>query len=167
MAITFRCEHCHKDVTAPDGAGGRRGKCPYCQQSTYIPAPIADEDILPLAPVDEEDERRQEAEARAAREQDLALIDSGEDGATGPPLEHRDDLTPEDLHHFVVNYCLDMANSNLERAAVHAAKLKGFGSMGRQAVDDLLADEMPDPVLASFPRPLILGFLKQLREEIT
>jgi len=166
MSITFRCERCHRDITAPDGAGGSRGKCPFCQNSTYIPAPVSEDDILPLAPVDEEDERRQQAEADAARKQDLALLDSGDDGASTAPLEQRADLKPEDLHHFVINYCLDMANSDLERVPTHVAKLKEFGSLGTQAVDDVLADEMLDPALSSLPEALVRGFLKQLREEL-
>ena len=166
MSITFRCEYCHRDVTAPDDAGGKRGKCPFCQKSTYVPAPVAEDDILPLAPVDEEEERRLQAEAKAAREQDLALLDSSDDPAAMPPIEHRQDLKPDDLHHFVINYCLDMANSDLERATTHAAKLKGFGSLGTRAVDDILADEMLDLALSSLPEALARGFLKQLRAEL-
>lgn len=166
MSITFRCEHCHQDVKAPDSAGGKRGKCPYCQKSSYIPAPVAQDDLLDLAPVDEEDERRQQAEAQALWQQDLALLDSSDGAPASPPLEQREDLTPEDLHHFAINYCLDMANSNLDRAPAHVAKLKQFGSLGSQAVDDLLADEMLAPALSSLPEPLVRGFLKQLREEL-
>ena len=166
MSITFRCEYCRRDITAPDGAGGQRGKCPFCQKSTYIPAPVAEDDVLPLAPIDEEDERRQKAEAQAALKQDLALLDAGDDGATAPPLEHRQEVAPGDLRHFVINYCLDMANSNLDRAPLHIAKLKQFGSVALQAVDDILADEMLDPALSAMPEQLAQGFLKQLREEL-
>ena len=167
MAITFRCEHCRRDITAPDGAGGRRGKCPFCQKSMYIPSPVDEDDVLPLAPIDEEAERRQKADAQAALKQDLALLDASDDGSATPPLEHRENLAPEDLKHFVINYCLDMAGSNLDRVPLHLAKLKRFGSLGRQAVDDILADEMLDPALSSMPEQLAQGFLKQLREELT
>ncbi len=166
MSITFRCEHCHREVTAPDGVGGKRGKCPFCSKSTYIPVPVDEDDVLPLAPIDADAERRLEAEEKALREQDLALLDTSGEGASGPPLDQREDLTPEDLQHFAINYCLDMANSNLERAGTYAAKLNQFGSLGRQAVDDLLADEILDPALASLPEPLVRGFLKQLSEDL-
>ena len=168
MSITFRCENCHREVTAPDGVGGKRGKCPFCSKSTYIPVAVDEDDVLPLAPIDEDAERRLEAEEKALREKDLALLDTaGEGGAgAGPPLEQREDLAPEDLQHFAINYCLDMANSNLERAGTCAAKLHQFGSLGRQAVDSLLADEMLDSALASLPEPLVRGFLKQLSEDL-
>ena len=166
MSITFRCEHCHRDVTAPDDAGGRRGKCPFCQKSTYIPAPVAEDDILPLAPIDEEEERHRKAEADELWKQDLALLDSSDDGSTEPPLEQRQDLTPEDLAHFAINYCLDMADSNIERAKTYVAKLEQFGSLGRQAVDSLLTDEMLDPALSSLPEQLARGFLRQLRDNL-
>ena len=167
MSITFRCEHCHREVTAPDGVGGKRGACPFCSKSTYIPVPVDEDDILSLAPIDEEDERRRQAEEKALREQDLALVDTSGGGASeGAPLEHREDLSPEDLQHFAINYCLDMAGSNLSRAGTYAAKLNQFGSLGRQAVDDLLADEMLDPALASLPEPLVRGFLRQLSDDL-
>ena len=166
MSITFRCEHCHREVTAPDGAGGKRGKCPFCKKATYIPAPVAEDEVLDLAPVDEAEERRRQAEIEALRNQDLALVDNSPDGSNEPPLEQRQDLMPEDLHHFAINCCIDMANSNLERSATHVAKLKQFGSLGRQAVDEMLADEMLDPALASLPEQLVRGFLRQLRAEL-
>ena len=58
MTIAFRCSHCHKDVQAPDAAAGKRGKCPFCGQSNYVPAPVAPADELDLAPVDEAADRR-------------------------------------------------------------------------------------------------------------
>ena len=36
--IKFSCEHCGKDnITAPDTAAGKRGKCPACKQVVSIP----------------------------------------------------------------------------------------------------------------------------------
>lgn len=62
MSITFRCEHCDKQIEAPDSAGGKRGKCPYCHQSNYIPRPVSEDELVPLAPIDEDQERRQQEE---------------------------------------------------------------------------------------------------------
>src|SRR3954454_12681367 len=37
--IKFTCEHCGKDnITAPDVAAGKKGKCPACKQVVQIPA---------------------------------------------------------------------------------------------------------------------------------
>lgn len=165
MSITFRCEHCGKDVQAPDAAAGKRGKCPFCGQSNYIPAPVAEEDLLPLAPVDEEEERKRAQEIRRLRDQDRELIaETG--GQPDVPLEHRKDMTPEDLYHLVVNYCLDLANSNLERARTHVAKLRQFRLMAQQAVNDFLAGKASEQALSRIPPRVLQGFLARLRDEL-
>jgi len=165
MSIKFTCEHCRKQVKASDSAAGKRGKCPYCGQTSYIPAPVSEGDVLPLAPVDEGEERRRQEEIKRLREKERDLI--AETGGPAPvPLEFREDLTSEDLHHFVVNYCLDMARGKLDRAAVHAAKLKEFGDLGRQAVEDFLTGGASEPALKEIPKPVLEGFLKQMQQEV-
>ena len=164
MPIQFTCGRCHRELSAPDNAGGKRGKCPHCGHSNYVPlpkAPEADDDI-PLVEVDEEEERRVERELLEAERDLLAESRRGED----VPLEHRDDLTPEDLHHFVVNYCLDMAAGNLERAARHVQKLKTFRGLGREAVADFLGGKVSEPAMGNIPPPVVQGFLRQLREQL-
>jgi len=166
MAITFRCQRCHKQISAPDSAGGKRGKCPYCGHSTYIPAPVSDEDVLDLAPIDEEAERERQATVARLRARERELI--AETGGAEPvPLEHRDDLSSADLYHFVVNYCLDMAAGNLDRAATHAAELKKFEKPGIEAVKDFQSGGVSEPALGGIPAPVVQGFLKQLAEELT
>ena len=165
MAITFRCERCHKQITGPDSVGGKRGKCPYCGHSTYIPSPVSDEDMLDLAPIDEETERERQATIAKLRAQERDLI--AETGGAEPvPLEHRDELSAADLHHFVVNYCLDMAAGNLERAAGHAGELKKFEKLGIEAVKDFQSGEVSEPALTGIPAPVVQGFLKRLAEEL-
>lgn len=166
MPISFRCEHCGKDVEAPDKAGGKRGKCPYCHQSNYIPAPVSDEEVLDLAPVDEEYERRRREQVQALRRQERDLIAAGGEAAPGPPLEQREDLSGEDLHHFVVNYCLDLAGSNLARAETHVERLRQFGPVGIQAVEDFREGKVIEAALDAIPRRLLKGFLDQLREKL-
>ena len=41
MSIRVVCPSCKQTVQAPDNAGGRSGKCPFCQQSIQIPMPGA------------------------------------------------------------------------------------------------------------------------------
>lgn len=165
MSITFQCEHCHKEVKAPDGAGGKRGKCPHCQQSCYIPAPVSDDELYDIAPLDEEGERQREEELRRIREQEKELLAEDKE-APSEPLDQRDDVAAEDLHHLVVNYCLDLASSKLPHAATHAKKLRGFGAAGIQAVDDFLGGGVTEPALDNIPAPVREGFLKQLREQL-
>ncbi|GAH74552.1 unnamed protein product, partial [marine sediment metagenome] len=144
MSITFRCEYCHKEIKAPDSAGGKRGKCPYCQQSTYIPSPVSEDEILPLAEVDEEQEQRDKEKVQElyAQEHDL-LAQTG--SAPMPPLEHREDLSTADLHHFVINFCLEMARDNVEAADAEAAKLRKFGPLGVKALEEIAAGKVHEP----------------------
>lgn len=165
MSIKFTCEHCRKEVKAPDSAAGKRGRCPYCGRTSYIPAAVEEADVLPLAPIDDEEERRRREVVTSLHQQEHDLIlETG--GPVQAPLEDRDDLTSEDLHHFVVNYCLDMAHGKLERAETYVARLGHFGQLGRQAVEDFLAGEAIEPGLDTIPKPVMEGYLKQLQEQL-
>ncbi|MBL7134592.1 MAG: hypothetical protein ISS78_10885 [Phycisphaerae bacterium] len=165
MAITFRCEHCGKEVKAPDGAGGKRGKCPHCGQSNYIPTPTGQDDVIPLAEIDTEEEKQRQEQEKALLEQERELI-----AETAPPqaapLDQREDLTSEDLHHLVINYCLDMAAGKLERAETHVTELKKHGRLGTTAVDEFLKGKATEPALNDIPAPVLQGFLKQLRGNV-
>jgi hypothetical protein len=165
MTLTFKCEHCHKKISAPDSAGGKRGKCPFCKESMYIPAPVAEDEILDMVPLDEEEEqqrRKLESELRA-RERDLIANSGGPDPV---PLSERDDLVSDDLHHFVINYCLDMFTGNLARAYKHADDLKDFGKLGLEAVKYFQIVQGDEPALAKIPPPVVQGFLKDLLERL-
>ncbi|MFW6133250.1 MAG: hypothetical protein ACOC8F_05080 [Planctomycetota bacterium] len=165
MSITFHCEHCRKQIKAPDSAGGKRGKCPFCGQSNYIPTEVSDEDVLPLTPVDEEAERKREEELqRLVREEQSRLGE--EDTLEEVPLDQRDSVSSRDLHHLVVNYCLDMAEGKLERAETHVEKLKGYGKPGVQAVDEFLTGNALEPALDEMPPKVKNGYLNQLREKV-
>jgi len=161
MSIKFPCEHCGKQVEAPDAAGGKRGKCPYCKGSNYIPAPVADDDLYALTP---EADSAPNAEDAAVREQKLALLaEAGDSDDTTPPLEHREDVTAEDVRHLVVNYCLDIAASKLERAEAHVAELRKAPGPAREAIAALASGQVLEPALDSIPAPVLQGFLKQLK----
>lgn len=161
MALTFKCEHCHKKVSAPESVGGKRGKCPFCKESTYIPLPVSEDEILDLAPLDDEEEQerqRLESELRA-QEHDLIAASGVIDSV---PLSERDDVTSEDLHHFVINYCLDMASGNFKRAEKNAAELKQFHKVGVEAVKYFQIVQGNEPALSQIPPPVVQGFLKDL-----
>ncbi|MBS3733429.1 MAG: RNHCP domain-containing protein [Phycisphaerae bacterium] len=166
MSISFQCEHCRKEIKAPDNAGGQRGKCPYCGGSTYVPAVGDDEQALPLTPVDNEAERRHEEELHRLVDQELSQLDE-DDMREQVPLDQRDEVSSRDLHHFVVNYCLDMAAGKLDRAETHAEKLAAYGKTGTQAVDEFLMGNALEPALDDMPPKVKNGYLNQLREKIS
>jgi len=165
MTINFRCEHCGKKVEAPEAAGGKRGKCPYCKQSNYIPLPTSDEDIIPLADDDDEVAQRVKAE-HDAMHQDFDLIKEMGGPDVSPPLEHQENLQPEDLYHLVINYCLDISQSRLDQAETHVAKLKKVKRTGVTAVDDFLNGKADDEPIRHIPAKLREAFLKQLKEAL-
>jgi phage FluMu protein Com len=165
MTLTFKCEHCHKKVSAPDSVGGKRGKCPFCKESTYIPMPVSEDEILDVAPLDDaEEQNRQKLESKLwAQERDLIAHTGGADPV---PLSERDDLSSEDLHHFVINYCIDMASGNLERAYKHADELRSFGKLGAEAVKYFQIVQGAEPALANIPPPVVQGFLEDLADRL-
>ncbi len=168
MTIRFHCEHCGKTVEAPDSAGGQRGKCPYCGGSNYIPTP-GDEEELDLAPLDESAERLRRQEERELRDAERDLLNETSHGAhPSPRLSERDpsEVKSEDLHHIIVNYALDMASGDLERAATEVRTLRRFGAVARQAVDDFLSGRVLEPALDKVPVKVLQGFLRNLLGEL-
>jgi len=157
MTISFPCEHCGKKVEAPDAAGGKRGKCPYCHGSNYIPAPVSDEDLYALGP---EEEVTDDPDVQA---QKLALLSEAGGGEESVPLEHREDITADDVMHLVVNYCLDISASKLERAESHVAELRKAPGPAREAISSLASGQTLEPALDSIPAPVLQGFLQQLK----
>jgi len=164
MSIRFRCEGCGKTVEAPDSAAGRRGKCPYCGHSCYIASPVSDEDLIPLKEVpDESPVTETEPPEVAALEREL-LHEMG--GAPDVPLEQKEDLTSADLHHLVVNYCMDMFAGNLERAEVVVGKLKKFKFTAIEAVQDFQSGKADEDVLKTVPPKVCKGFLDALLKKL-
>lgn len=176
MAIEFHCEHCTQSVKAPDDAAGRPGKCPHCGNTVYIPLPpSADEDEIPLAPLDEGEERRRQEAAREAAKLQFQLLHEraipGEPGARRTPRGEApppSSTTPptKELNRLVVKYVEAMAAGRLEEAHKFVSglaphRLHVFSILDGMATEDLSAYGLP-----ALPRPVLLGFLKQLRSKL-
>jgi hypothetical protein len=169
MTIAFNCANCHKEVKAPDSAAGKKGKCPFCQQSIEIPAPPPQDDdgLFKLAPLDEEDERRRQEEISRLQQAERELLaQSRQEAAPQAPLDQRDELASADLHHLVVNYCLDLAGGNLARAETTAAELRKFKQTGLEAVEDFYSGKAAEPALKKIPERVVKGFLNELRSKL-
>ncbi|MFA6133538.1 MAG: hypothetical protein WC869_05930 [Phycisphaerae bacterium] len=164
MSITFKCEHCHKEVKAPDAAGGKRGKCPFCGGSTYIPSPVAEEDLLDLAPDDDELRRIEEQKRKLYElEHDLIAHNKGEPSA---PLDQKENLDSDDLHHFAINYVLEMARGNIEAADLQLRELKKFGLLGAKAVEEIISGKVEEPALDAIPRRTKDLYLSTLKSKL-
>ncbi|MCA9243938.1 MAG: hypothetical protein KDA32_08300 [Phycisphaerales bacterium] len=170
-AIEFHCEHCGKHIRAPHSAGGTHGKCPSCHQDVYIPTP--DDELAPmdLAPMDESEERRVSRLIEEERQLTHELLHErdvkrpGDKTPPKPPTRPASEeplLSDHDLEHLAGEYVAKMAAGRLAEAEKLAATIRRHGARAKPIVEHLMADELPPVGAESVPRPVILGFLKQL-----
>ncbi len=171
MSIELHCPHCAKHIRAPDDAGGKRGKCPACGGSLYIPMPVSDDDLIPLAPLDEDAERRAEELRResityaasvdkdAARAGTEGRRDEGTKGLGPPQSEMPGEVV--DYGGLVNRFIVAMHESKLDEAERVAARLKKAGVRAHDYVDGLFLDQMP-PNIKGVPPQLVKSFLKAL-----
>jgi len=174
VPIELHCPQCEKLIRAPDNAGGKHGKCPYCDTKVYIPTPVGDDDLIGLAPVDEEEERRADQERADAlrytttmdKDPDLKVVPE-----EGPSARVAGGRRPEppgeviDLADLVEQFVLAMRDSKLDEADAKARQLKRAGPRARDYVEGLLLDPTPPPI-KNVPKPLVQGFLKALLERL-
>ncbi len=180
MSIEFRCQSCGKSVRAPDQAGGKRGKCPYCNVSVYIPAPPGESGEIGLAPVDESTQARQE-QLRQESIRYAASVDheqtpkydvdgarrasaSSEPGKADKPANKVEDAVI-DFPDEVANFVRAMHQSKLDVAERIAGRLKRHSSQTKDYVQGLLVDQM-GLTIEGIPPPLVQGFLKKLLERL-
>jgi phage FluMu protein Com len=167
MAIELHCEHCGKLVKAPDDAAGKHGKCPTCHQSVYIPS--ADVEPLDLQPIDAAAEaavRRAEEESRALQRALLKEREAGPERA-GDDSRNRGGQVLEprlDMETLIIEYAAAMASGDLNQAEQYAADIKRDMAKAEDVMQRLTVDEMPHELLVVIPRPVLVGFFKQLRQ---
>lgn len=167
MAIEFKCDHCGKLVKAPDEAGGKHGKCPGCHQSVYVPTPRDQIEPLEIAPIDESEEREREQLLKESVELQRKLIKEREIPASagGAPTPSGGTMpTPKlDMETLIIEYALAMAEGNLEQAEQYAADIHSDMDAANETMQRLTSDEMPPEQLAKIPRPVLIGFFRQLQ----
>ncbi len=170
MSIELHCDHCGKLVRAPDDAGGKHGKCPSCHQSVYIPMPSDQIEPLDLAPVDETEERERARLLKESQNIQRNLMEERElppELAAKPPRSSAGQPLPPrlDMETLVIEYALAMAAGNLEQAEQLAADIHSDMPAAEDIVQRLMLDELPPEQLSKIPRPVLVGFFKQLREK--
>lgn len=177
MSIEFTCEHCGMGIKAPDDAGGRNGKCPHCKGVNYIPRPTSEEE-LDLVPLDEEEEqRRKTAAARdlAFQRKLLAEKPAPEDrgarkgrgrGESSSGISEHPTLTSKQVTSLVVSFIDAMSSGTLEKADKISAQLSGQRGTVSKILDDLMQDDVSGYGLPAIPKPVLHGFLKQLRSKL-
>jgi hypothetical protein len=163
MSIELHCPKCGKVIRAPDNAGGKHGKCPYCKESVYVPMPAEEVEEIGLAPIDEEEEQRLAEERRRSIEY-ITAVDHGTDTRGITDDDGPSSTTPGevvDVPACVEMFIVAMRDSKLEDADDAVADLKRAGSRAKDYVQGLTVDEMP-PEVENVPPPVVQGFLKTL-----
>lgn len=171
MPIEFHCEHCRQVIRAPDEAAGKKGRCPKCQQTVYIPLPAAESGEIPLAPLDPEDARRQQESERERRQIERALwrdkATPGEGGRPQRPAAGGAAPGPAaDPRKLVAEYLAALANGQLETAERCAAALSQVKARAMEVIEALSTNEQMAGDFPKLPRPVLMGFLKQLRSQL-
>lgn len=179
MAIVFHCEHCGKKVEAQDSVGGKRGRCPACHNTIYVPSHVENEEPLHLAPLDDQDEQQRNRllsetyhltqnilEERALPEEPVETAEKESD----PDMSY---LTPmasmdaKELKLNIVQYLRLMAEGELDEAAQLSILIVPQGKLATDILDNIALSEMPEPELSHLPPQILSGLIRNLRAEIT
>jgi hypothetical protein len=179
MAIEFHCEHCNHLIRAPEDAAGRTGRCPHCHNAAYIPRPVQDEGELDFAPLDEEEEsrRRRAAVEDAALQQRLLHERSvpGEPGGRAAAARRMSGSAPppaapapstKNLTSSIVSYIESLSTARLDKAEELLAALTPHRAAVLEILDEMSRAEPSSYGLPALPRPVLAGFLKQLRTRL-
>jgi len=166
MSIDLHCPGCAKLIRAPDNAGGRHGKCPYCGRSVYIPMPEAEVEILGIAEPTEE-KRRLEQQLRKESTSYVAGVSHAdgdvpmETGVGGPETPGK----VADLPGLVNQFLCAMRDAKLDEADRAVAALKRAGKKAKDYVTGVMLDEIA-PQVEGVPEPVLKGFLKTLSAKL-
>lgn len=165
MSIEIHCSQCNKLIKAPDNAGGKRGKCPYCSNSVYIPMPHDDDDVIGLAPIDEAEEQRAEKERRVAARYASEVAhgtDAGPDNTESSSPSSKDSGTANiNVEEEVENFLRAMGTSSLDDAEAAVTRLNRAGKNAKQHIKDQNAEDLA-ALVGGIPVPVVKGFLKTL-----
>jgi hypothetical protein len=173
VSIEFNCPSCEKSIRAPDTAGGRYGKCPFCDVKVYIPSAPSDEGEIGLAPIDAEEEKREQELIRESvryaaafdKESDKLPPEGavGRSAGTAGPRREAEPAPGEviEVADEVEAFVVAMRDSKLQDAERVLNRLKRAGARARDYVEGLMLDPTPPPI-GNVPKPLLHGFLKSL-----
>ena len=160
MSISFHCECCKKKIIAPDNAGGKWGKCPYCNHRCYVPMPESEgEEELKLAPVDETEEmkyQRMMKETYNITESLLREKSSPDDSDTPKNADEKDTAVQ------IIKYLRLMADGSLDEAQDIAEKIAVNKDSAKTILESLLKQKKPVPQLRNIPQKVLEGFIKNM-----
>lgn len=164
MPISFHCESCKKKINAPDEAGGKWGKCPFCGHKCYIPMPPSDDDEeIKLSPIDETEEekyKRMMMETQNITQSLLHQTQEPPDSATENTIDEKE------LAARIVNYLKLMAAGSLDEAHNTAEKISPYKKSAKAILEKLLKAKAPLPGLQSVPKKVLEHYIKDMITKI-
>jgi hypothetical protein len=173
MPIVFHCDYCGKKIEAPDGAGGKWGKCPSCHNKLYVPAPQIDEEIK-LAPKDltEEEKEKQLMDETFQLTQEILKEKDIPPGSAESEEPQQDtaaeyEMSQVELKQNIVKYLRLMADSELYEAQKIAAVIKPYGPRAMKILDQMAAGDVSEPELQGISQLVLSGLIKSLKDDIS
>ena len=171
--IRVTCEHCNHAIKAPLKAAGRRGKCPHCHNSVYIPTPQSERDEIPLELDDQDTRAAAEGLKKEAMEIAAAIGRETKEVPQPAVIPHQESPAPQktalnatEINDLIIRYLLAMQVSELERAETLVAELKGAARQAKSKIQQMMVDAMRPDAVRSMADGLYQGFLRKLLEQL-
>ncbi len=171
MPIKLHCDHCGKEIKAPDDAGGKWGKCPACHNKVYVPLPTTDDDdALTVAPLDESElQKQRQLMAETFRlTRDILKEENAPEApahaAAGGPAA---DVSEQQLTEYIVRYLRQMVDGRLDEAQRTAERIVPHRRKAAAILDHFAKSDTPDPELEDIPKQVLSGFIRNLRTRIS
>lgn len=153
------------------------GKCPYCKQQCYVPSPRDEIEEIPLAPIDHDQQRKEEQLAwedaklreRLLEETEVPGERPAASGADGPeiPRELGDESSELTVEEMIQLYILHMVRGRLGEAESVARRIAARGPKVLDVIDDAATVDLVHPELADVPTNVIAGFFRRLRKHVS
>lgn len=169
MTISLHCESCKKKIKAPDEAGGKWGKCPFCAHRCYIPLPKSDDEPeLKLAPIDKAAESRvtdlmrqtYEISQRILHERDALDDEPGEDPNSQKAIEN-------DVIKKSILYLRQMVDGDLQQADKTFEQLRRHKRSSLRILSSMARAERPEPELADVADGVLQGLIRDASSKLS
>ena len=160
MLIEFCCKHCGERITAPEPLVGKKGLCPFCRGKMLIPSRmVARLQLETNIPTEDVDLWQIESELLRSNNDRYNRLDA----VSATNSTHEPQVTQNDVETQVCDFMVAMAAGELEVADRIANDLARRKQIRDATIDRIDLDRLDEPALKMLPRPLLQGFLKQLR----
>jgi len=164
MSISFNCESCKKKIKAPDEAGGKWGKCPYCQHRCYIPSPKTEgEEELTLAPLDTNEETQMEELMREAHDLTHNILSQNTVPEDHPATAtHTRTANEKEVIKQCILYLRQVADGELAMAKKIFPRLKENKKTAIRTLSSMARAERPEPELTDLPDGVLQGLIRDV-----